>query len=186
MSHLTICPADRPEAATITSDPAVMADWLGEAGVLFERWTTEQPLAANASQEAVIAAYQGSVNRLIDRYEFRSVDVVSLRPDHPQKDELRSRFLNEHTHAEYEVRFFVEGRGLFYLHPDERVFMVLCEQGDLLSVPAGMKHWFDMGENPHFKCIRLFTNPDGWIADVTGDPIAARFPNFDQHLASLA
>jgi 1,2-dihydroxy-3-keto-5-methylthiopentene dioxygenase len=119
---------------------------------------------------------------LIDRYEFRSSDVVSLRPDHPQKTDLRAKFLSEHTHDEFEVRFFVEGRGLFYLHPDERVIITLCEQGDLISVPAGMKHWFDMGELPDFKCIRLFTNPDGWIAAYTGDPIAERFPRFEQYL----
>ena len=107
---------------------------------------------------------------------FQSVDVVSLNPDHPDKAVLRAKFLNEHTHSEFEVRFFVEGQGLFYLHLGDQVYTVLCEQGDLISVPAGATHWFDMGANPHFKAIRLFTNPEGWVANFTGSDIANRFP----------
>lgn len=183
MTLLTIHPEDRPDEALALRDPDEIADRLWEAGVLFERWTAEHDFTPDASQEEVISAYQRSVNRLIDRYEFRTADVISLRPDHPEKDALRTRFLSEHTHAEFEVRFFVEGCGLFYLHIGDRVYMILCEQGDLLSVPAGVKHWFDMGENPSFKCIRLFTNPEGWVAQYTGNPIAESFPSFEQHLA---
>jgi 1,2-dihydroxy-3-keto-5-methylthiopentene dioxygenase len=186
MTLLTIHPDDRPDEMTVLDDPTKIARKLDEVGVLFERWTAEQAFTPEASQEDIISAYQTSVNRLIDRYEFQTADVVSVRPDHPQKSELRAKFLNEHTHAEFEVRFFVEGRGLFYLHIDKKVWLVLCEKGDLLSVPAGVKHWFDMGENPDFKCIRLFSNPEGWVAHFTGDPIAERFPTFEQFLASHA
>ena len=183
MTLLTIHPEDRPDECLALRDPDEIADRLWEVGVLFERWTAEHGFTPEASQEEVISAYQTSVNRLVDRYEFRTADVISLRPDHPEKDALRTRFLSEHTHAEFEVRFFVEGRGLFYLHIGDQVHMILCEQGDLLSVPAGVKHWFDMGELPSFKCIRLFTNPEGWVAQYTGNPIAERFPSLEQHLA---
>jgi 1,2-dihydroxy-3-keto-5-methylthiopentene dioxygenase len=183
MSLLTIHPENRPDEAVAIRDPETIADALWDVGVLFERWTAAQAFTPDASQEEVISAYQSSMNRLIDRYEFRTTDVISLRPDHPDKVKLREKFLSEHTHAEFEVRFFVEGKGLFYLHPDDRVFLVLCEQGDLLSVPAGVKHWFDMGEHPDFRCIRLFSDPEGWIAHYTGNPIAERFPTFEQHLA---
>ena len=50
---------------------------------------------------------------------------------------------------------------------------------DLISVPAGMRHWFDMGPAPNFTAIRMFTTPDGWVARFTGDPIASHFPAFD-------
>jgi 1,2-dihydroxy-3-keto-5-methylthiopentene dioxygenase len=183
MTLLTVHSADQPNQFVAYADPEQIAEKLWEIGVLFERWQAEQAFTPEAGQETVIGAYRSSIDRLIDRYEFHSVDVVSLKPDHPQKQELRGKFLSEHTHDEFEVRFFVEGKGLFYLHPDDRVFVVLCEQGDLISVPGMIKHWFDMGENPHFKCIRLFTTPEGWVASFTGDPIAERFPNFDEYLA---
>ena len=183
MSLLSIYPESGPDDSPAIRDPGRIAAELQEIGVLFERWTAAQRFDPGASQDEIIGAYGASVERLKNLYAFQSADVISMQPDHPQKTEFRERFLNEHTHDEFEVRFFVEGRGLFYLHPDKRVFMVLCEQGDLLSVPAGVKHWFDMGEHPELKCIRLFTNPEGWVANFTGDDIAGRFPTLNTYLA---
>jgi 1,2-dihydroxy-3-keto-5-methylthiopentene dioxygenase len=183
MSLLSIHPDTQPTQAVLFNDHEQIANELARVGVLFERWAANRPLSQEAGQDEVLDAYRIEVDRLIDQYEFQSSDVVSITPDHPQKDQFRARFLNEHTHDEFEVRFFVEGRGLFYLHVDERVHIILCEQGDLISVPAGVKHWFDMGAAPDFKCIRLFTNPEGWVANFTGDDIASRFPNFERYLS---
>jgi 1,2-dihydroxy-3-keto-5-methylthiopentene dioxygenase len=155
-------------------------------GVQFERWDADQPLAPDAGQDEVLAAYRESVERLDAQYGFQSRDVVALRPDNPKKDEFRQLFLSEHTHADFEVRFFVEGAGLFYLHVGDKVYTVLCEAGDLISVPADTTHWFDMGSAPNFKCIRLFTTPEGWQGNFTGSDIARRFPDFDQYVAGLA
>ena len=74
------------------------------------------------------------------------------------------------------MRFFVEGRGLFSLHIEDEVLTVLCERGDLIHVPAGTKHWFDMGSQPQFCALRFFNNPAGWVAGFNNDPIAERFP----------
>lgn len=186
MSLLTVHPENRPEDAEIIREPEAIAQKLWEIGVLFERWTADQELLPDADQESIISAYRPSIDRLIDRYEFRSVDVINVRPDLPQKAELRAKFLSEHTHDDFEVRFFVDGKGLFYLHPDDRVYILLCEQGDLISVPAHIKHWFDMGENPNLKAIRLFTSPEGWVAQFTGNKIAETFPKLEQYLAQYA
>ncbi len=152
---------------------------LQEAEVLLERWQADQPLAEDADQETILAAYAPQVERLKARYGFQSADVIALTPEHPDKDALRAKFLDEHTHADFEVRFFVHGRGLFYIHRPGVVYGVLCEAGDLISVPADTRHWFDMGAAPRFQCIRLFTTPEGWVAQYTGDPIAKRFPRLE-------
>jgi 1,2-dihydroxy-3-keto-5-methylthiopentene dioxygenase len=154
---------------------------LARIGVRFERWRADRLLAPDADQEAVLAAYREPVQRLMEEYGFQSVDVVSLDPDHPERETLRNKFLSEHTHGDFEVRFFVAGSGLFYLHVDDKVYLVLCEQGDLISVPANTTHWFDMGSAPCFKCIRLFTTPEGWVANFTGSDIASRFPSMDSY-----
>ena len=96
----------------------------------------------------------------------------------PNAAALLEKFLDEHTHSEDEVRFFVEGSGAFYLRMDGKVHQLVCTQGDLISVPARTKHWFDMGPDPYFCSIRLFTDPAGWVAEFTGDPIARKFPLF--------
>ena len=123
--------------------------------------------------------YAPEIDRLKAEAGYQSVDVIALAPDHPERATLRGKFLSEHTHGEDEVRFFVDGEGLFTLHEGGRVFNMLCTKGDLISVPAGMKHWFDMGPAPRFTAIRLFVNPDGWVARFTGDSIADRFPRHE-------
>lgn len=186
MSLLTIHPEQRPDEAQVIRDPDAISAALATIGVTFERWLADRELPVDADQTTILAAYQAPIERLKAAHGFQSADVISLGPDHPQKSELRNKFLSEHTHGDFEVRFFVDGQGLFYLHPDERVFVVWCERGDLISVPANVRHWFDMGESPRLQCIRLFTTPEGWVADFTGDPVARRFPNFDDYRVRYA
>lgn len=186
MTALTVYPDQQPQQGKRYTDFADIHQQLAAINVQIERWTANTPLAADADQASVIAAYADSVERLQQQYGFQSVDVVKLTADHPDKAAFRQKFLSEHTHDDFEVRFFVEGRGLFYLHVGGQVFAILCEQGDLISVPGNTTHWFDMGENPQFTCIRLFTKPDGWIADFTGSDIATTFPTLDQYVAALA
>ncbi|KRV64817.1 1,2-dihydroxy-3-keto-5-methylthiopentene dioxygenase [Pseudomonas citronellolis] len=177
MSSLTVYHESAPEQPLkLLTHAEDIAATLAELGVRFERWQASAPIAPGASPDEVLAAYAPEIQRLKDEQGYVTVDVVSLSADHPQKDELRAKFLDEHRHGEDEVRFFVAGRGLFTLHVEDHVYAVLCEKNDLISVPAGTRHWFDMGERPHFVAIRLFNNPEGWVAKFTGDAIARRFP----------
>jgi len=180
MSNLKIYPDDKPEDIILdTSEGSEIASALNKIGVRFERWETQAPLPKGADDAAVMDAYAHDITRLKKENGYQSVDVIRLESDHPQKTELRNKFLSEHTHTEDEVRFFVEGAGIFYLRVDDKVYMTLCTRGDLISVPTGTKHWFDMGENPSLTCIRLFTSKEGWVADYTGDEIADKFPKFE-------
>ena len=162
MSRLQVFRADDPSVATLaTEDGGVITSKLSEIGVRFERWPTR------VCGDDLLVAYAPEIAALKAEGGYQTVDVVSVTPDHPDRALMRTKFLSEHTHAEDEVRFFVAGEGLFTLHHNGRVFDVLCTEGDLMSVPAGMKHWFDMGAAPHFTAIRLFVNPDGWVAAFT-------------------
>lgn len=184
MSALAIYTVSGTQPILAASDFDTIAHELAAIGVRLERWAADRDLDELATQDEIIDAYNEQVNGLMQEYGLQTVDVVSMRPDHPDKDSLRKKFLDEHTHADYEVRFFVDGQGLFYLRAGEQVYAVLCEKGDLINVPANTRHWFDMGERPNFKCIRLFTSADGWVADFTGSDIAKRLPDFDQFVAS--
>lgn len=177
MSTLRVFKHDKGDLPLATvREHAEIARELAGFGVRFERWETRHELPPGAAADEVIRAYQADIDRLKQEHGYQSVDVISMTPDHPQREGLRDKFLSEHTHAEDEVRFFVAGRGQFTLHIGDKVLDVLCEQGDLIGVPAGTPHWFDMSDQPSFIAIRLFTNKDGWIADFTGDNIADRFP----------
>jgi 1,2-dihydroxy-3-keto-5-methylthiopentene dioxygenase len=180
MSVLSVYHETRPDQPlTVLTHAEDIAATLSEVGVQLERWEASAPIAAGASQDEVIAAYRPQIDKLMAERGYVTVDVISLTRDHPQKDELRAKFLDEHRHAEDEVRFFVAGRALFSLHIEDMVYAVLCEKNDLITVPAGTRHWFDMGEEPHFIAIRLFNNPEGWVAEFTGERIADQFPRLD-------
>jgi 1,2-dihydroxy-3-keto-5-methylthiopentene dioxygenase len=146
--------------------------------VRFERWQATRDLAPGAGQDEVLEAYAADVERLKKIGGYQSADVVRMRPDHPDREAMRQKFLSEHTHADDEVRFFVEGAGAFYLRNKEQVLQVVCTAGDLLSVPKHTRHWFDMGPKPLFAAIRLFTTPEGWVAEFTGDKIADNIPKY--------
>ena len=159
-----------------TTDRAEIARLLNEANVIFERWEASAPLAADAGQDEVLAAYASDVERLKQQYGYTTVDVIRVGPKTENIPALREKFLSEHTHTEDEVRFFVEGSGSFYLHIGDKVYQAICTRGDLISVPANTKHWFDAGEEPSFTALRVFTDTSGWVPHYTGDTISERFP----------
>jgi len=174
-----------------TAEPEQIAATLEQRGIRYARWPLRDTLTAAASNDDVLTAYRQDVDRLIAEGGYTVVDVVQLHPnDDPSWPEVataaRQKFLNEHTHDEDEIRFFVQGAGTFYLHLGDEVVAVLCEAGDLLSVPALTTHWFDMGTRPDFTAIRFFLDEDGWVGTFTGDPIASSFADFDQLAASRA
>jgi 1,2-dihydroxy-3-keto-5-methylthiopentene dioxygenase len=161
-----------------TEEPREIAAALAPLGVRFEQWPA-RPLPADADQGVVLEAFAPEVEKLKAENGYQAVDVMRLSADHPDRVALRQKFLSEHRHSEDEVRFFVEGEGLFTLREEDKVYAVLCVAGDLISVPAGMRHWFDMGPAPGFTVIRLYVDPAGWVANYTGDAIADRFPRHE-------
>lgn len=175
-----------------TTDPGEIAAVLAHAGVRYEQWPLRGEVPEDPEPQAVLSAYRDEVDGLVAAEGFATVDVVGLRPRKDLGWRLtakaeRKKFLNEHTHDDDdEVRFFVAGAGAFYLHVGNEVHAVLCEAGDLLGVPRGTKHWFDMGASPSFTVIRFFHEEDGWVGDFTGSDIALKFPDFDALVAARA
>ena len=180
MSRLRIFDEAHPDDPLLsTGVPAAIARELTAIGVTFEQWKASQPIIPGASPDEVMAAYRVDIERLVAERGFRSVDVVSIAPDNPQREAMRAKFLDEHFHKEDEVRFFVAGSGLFTLHVDDKVYEIQCVQDDLIAVPDSTKHWFDMGPEPSFVAIRFFTEPDGWVGHFTGTDIAGKFPRYE-------
>ncbi|MDT0269457.1 cupin [Streptomyces sp. DSM 44915] len=193
MTLLTSWPESGPETTVRrTTDPTEIRAALAPLGVRYERWPVRDDVPPGADPATVLAAYRTEVEKLNAEESFSTVDVVSLHPsDDPEwaakAAGARQKFLSEHTHDDDdEVRFFVAGAGVFYLRVGGEVHAVYCERGDLLGVPRGTAHWFDMGTRPSFTAIRFFHEEDGWIGNFTGDQIATRFPDFDTLAADRA
>jgi 1,2-dihydroxy-3-keto-5-methylthiopentene dioxygenase len=181
---------DADEVGLRTDDASLIASELATRGIVFDRRQIAPGADVSGPAEQILAEHADQVAAINSDDRYRLIDVAALRPDHSDPGwpaaaaAARDKFLAEHRHAEDEVRFFVAGRACFYLHLEPEVCAVVCESGDLLTVPAGTRHWFDMGSDPDFAAIRFFEQADGWIGDFTGDPIAERFPTLDQLVAA--
>ena len=187
MSRLTVYPDKNPAKADLdTTDFAAMKGALQEIGVTFERWEASKKFARDAQDADVIEAYSKDIDRIKQIGGYKTVDILRVNERTENKPAIRAKFLNEHTHSEDEVRFFVDGAGIFYLRVNGKVYMTLCERGDLLSVPAGITHWFDMGPEPDITAIRFFDNMEGWVPHFTGDKIADEFPKFEKDYKTKA
>lgn len=177
MSRLTVFRDDTPGTPVVATEDAVeIARELGTIGVRFERWTSPVTLQPDDSAETILEAYRPYLDVLMGVTGAGSADVLKLTPDHPQAGALRQKFLAEHIHTEDEIRFFVHGAGNFIMHVNGNVWDAHCVQGDLISVPAGTRHWFDAGDTPFFTALRVFSDASGWVAQFTGDTISERFP----------
>lgn len=182
---------DAPETLLETEEFEEIALALKEIDVAFERWEIAPQFTDGGAQDEILEFFKDDIARVVEAEGYVLVDTVQLhRTDDDGWEALktgaRQKFLSEHTHDDDEVRFFVGGSGIFYLHVDGKVHAVLCEAGDMLSVPANTTHWFDMGTEPDFTSIRFFHDEDGWVGNFTGNPLAERIPTYDQIAARRA
>jgi 1,2-dihydroxy-3-keto-5-methylthiopentene dioxygenase len=173
---MTMATVQIPDEGLSFSDPERVAAHLATIGVDFERWSADRPLAADASADEVLAVYADDVERLKASGGYATADVVVITPATPGLEEMLAKFRVEHTHDDDEVRFVVAGRGVFHLNPDGGpVTAVEVETGDLLRVPAGTRHWFDLCADRSIRVIRLFKDPAGWVPRYTASGAESRY-----------
>jgi 1,2-dihydroxy-3-keto-5-methylthiopentene dioxygenase len=163
------------EDRTIT-DVAELRAFLGACGIEYERTEPDVPVPAGAPADRILAAYKPKIDELKARGGYVTADVIDVHPTTPGLDAMLAKFSSEHWHDEDEVRFIVEGRGLFHIHPKGRpVFAIEVEAGDLIRVPKGTHHWFDLCGDRRIRAIRLFQDPSGWTPHYTQSGVDADF-----------
>lgn len=169
-----------PETTTEIRDPKEIRAFFNARGVFFDQWTCDVVFDDKATQEEILAAYSKDLTPFMEQGGYLTADVISINKLTENYDAIRAKFLAEHIHTEDEIRFFVDGQGIFWFNLENQpVFNLLCEKGDLISVPAGTKHWFDAGEsNPFVKAIRIFIDMSGWVPHYTASNIETKFADF--------
>src|SRR5262249_53746896 len=163
-----------PEEAL--TERAEVAAFLARHGIDYERWKPAHAVPADAPVEEILDAYDAAIAALKTRGGYVSADVIDVKPDTPNLDMMLAKFSREHWHDEDEVRFIIEGRGLFHVHPaDSPVFAIEVEAGDLIRVPRGTHHWFDLCSDRRIRAIRLFQDVSGWTPHYTGSGVDKGF-----------
>lgn len=178
MAILKIFSENNPSEFEFYDDLAIMQEKLSSINIELAKWACKE---IKSSPEKLLEDYQFDIQKIMQEYQFKNVDVISMDANMDANfiKEIREKFLQEHIHTDDEVRFFVQGSGLFCIHAKQKIYAILCTRGDFIAVPAMTKHWFDTGLKPNFQCIRFFSDEAGWLAKYTKDPIAMRFPGLE-------
>jgi 1,2-dihydroxy-3-keto-5-methylthiopentene dioxygenase len=171
MAILKVIDEDR----TLT-DRGLIRDYLMACGVQYDYWIPEHPVEANAPAEEILRAYANEIEKLKAAGGYVTADVIAVNPQTPGLDSMLAKFNREHWHDEDEVRFIIQGHGLFHIRPKAgQVVPIEVEAGDLILLPKGIWHWFDLCADRQIRAIRLFQNPSGWTPYYTESGIDRNF-----------
>jgi 1,2-dihydroxy-3-keto-5-methylthiopentene dioxygenase len=158
------------------SDLQEVRAFLQPFGIWYEKWDVEGRIGPEATNEEILAAYAPEVERLKQAGGFVTADVINVTAATPNLDAMLNKFNKEHTHSEDEVRFTVRGSGVFHIHPENGpVFAIQVESGDLINVPKGTRHWFDLCQDRNIRCIRLFQDVSGWAPHYVEGGVHERY-----------
>jgi 1,2-dihydroxy-3-keto-5-methylthiopentene dioxygenase len=157
-------------------DPEQVKQELSAIGIEWERWNPAHDVPADAPAEDILSAYASEIERLKATGGYVTADVIDVKPDTPGLDAMLAKFNREHWHDEDEVRFIIEGSGLFHIHPRKGpVVAIEVKAGDLIRVPRGTWHWFDLCAERRVRAIRLFQDTAGWTPRYTESGVDKEF-----------
>src|SRR5580765_4943360 len=159
-----------PDNQTLTDDEAIRS-CLKKYDIQYERWPLTRGLAIDASAEEILDAYATEIDELKSRGSYVTADVIDVTAQTAGLEEMLAKFDREHWHDEDEVRFVISGHGLFHIHADSVVLAIEVEAGDLIRVPRGTKHWFNLCSDRRIRAIRLFQDVSGWTPHYTNSQV---------------
>jgi len=165
-----------PDENRTLSNEADITEYLGGIGIDYERWDLSRLVAPSVPAEEVLAAYSNEIDELKAKGGYVTADVIDVNSQTPGLDVMLAKFNREHWHDEDEVRFIINGRGVFHIRPREgAVVAIEVDAGDLIRVPRGTWHWFNLCETREIRAIRLFQDPAGWAPNYTDTGVDSNY-----------
>lgn len=168
----------RETGQTIKEESEVRA-FLESQEVLYEKWDpTKLPESlqnechlTDKDKEEVLSTFDEDIRSLAERRGYKKWDVIALNEQTPDLDALLKKFEQVHTHTEDEVRAITAGSGTFVIKGAVTgYFDVNLSPGDVISVPVDIPHFFTLSEERQVVAVRLFIDPEGWVAHSFNDP----------------
>ncbi|MCL5953637.1 MAG: cupin domain-containing protein [Nitrospirae bacterium] len=169
----------------ITTLPEI-AKILTPIGVKLDAWPVPEtqplkdllgkPRLTPSEQEEVLSSFLPRFDDLKKTLGYQTQDLIVLDPDLPGLSALEEKFRSCHTHDDDEIRYIVEGEGIFgFVLADGDQVELLVESGDYINVPRGAEHWFRLTPSRRIKAVRYFTSREGWVPLYTGRPLSSAF-----------
>src|SRR5215216_6300162 len=149
---------------------------LARYGIEYERWEPAHQIGDDAPAEDILNAYAKEIEELKTRGGYVIADLMDVNPTTPGLDGMLAKFSREHWHDEDEVRFVIAGHGVFHIHSKTGpVLAIQVEAGDLIRVPRGTLHWFNLCGDRRIRAIRLFQDTAGWTPHYTESQVDEGF-----------
>ena len=163
------------DTGRVLRKPEEVSTFLAQHGIWYRRFEELDKLGADTNEAEILAAFDEPIRKLKSEGSYTTADVIDVDANTPGLTEMLAKFSEEHWHDEDEVRFIVDGRGVFHIRPKQgAVFRIEVRAGDMINVPQGTWHWFDLCEESCIRAIRLFQNKSGWTPHYTDSGAAAR------------
>jgi 1,2-dihydroxy-3-keto-5-methylthiopentene dioxygenase len=126
-------------------------------------------------KEQILKSLDSYFEQLQQTAGYQTRDLIVLHPGIPNLDTLLTKFDKIHTHSEDEVRYIVDGEGIFgFVRPDGTQVELTVQPQEYINVPAGTEHWFYLTPARRIKAVRYFTGTQGWTPEYTGTEIRTR------------
>ena len=142
--------------------------------------TTREPLTAHDLEQHGVffqhlgldkAKYQPVLDELAQKRGYGTQDEVKLNKDTPNLPAVLKKFDDEHLHSDDEVRFVLDGEAVFDIrNNDDRWMRIVVEAGDLIVVPKGKHHRFELSDLCKVHCARLFKDQAGLVPVYRENP----------------
>jgi 1,2-dihydroxy-3-keto-5-methylthiopentene dioxygenase len=161
------------------TDIESISQHLGTLNIQLKKW----PIGEDAATHTLLARpslqddEKERVLRALDRYfesldGYQSRDMIVLNPETPNLNGMLAKFSRPHTHADDEVRYIVDGEGVFgFVCPDSTQMELTIQPEEYINVPAGTEHWFYLTPQRRIKAIRYFVDTLGWMPEYTSTEI---------------
>jgi 1,2-dihydroxy-3-keto-5-methylthiopentene dioxygenase len=158
------------------TEASEIEEYLDSIGIDYARWENLKQVSADETDQEILDGYAEEIELLKERGGYVTADVINIVPTTPGLDEMLQKFNKEHWHDEDEVRFIVKGHGLFHIAPEGGdVVSIEMEAGDMIRVPRGTKHWFNLCGDKTVRAIRLFQDVSGWAPHYTDSGVDAGY-----------
>lgn len=132
------------------------------------KFLLEKPALSEGEKEQVLFHLDPYFQKLKTEQSYQTRDLIVLHSEVPQLDELLQKFISCHTHDDDEVRYIIDGEGVFgFVRPDGSQVALKVEAGEYINVPRDTEHWFHLTDSKRIKAVRYFTNTEGWTPRYT-------------------
>lgn len=172
-----------PDGRTVTDLQEVQAA-LAPLSVQVSHWPVtaeaalvEKPALSAEDKASLLSALDGYFQKLQAEAGYQSRDLIVLHPEVEGLDAMLAKFDRCHTHDDDEVRYVVDGEGVFgFVLPNGKQLHLTVEAGEFINVPAGTEHWFYLTEQRRIKAVRYFTGTEGWVPHYTDTEVQELAP----------